>query len=140
MHKLLLGVMLAAVASPALSATNIIDGDTLRIDGVTVRIVEIDTPETWQSRCENELVLGLKAKERLKEIIDSGPVRFEKTGIDRYHRILARVFAWIDGLTVRIVEIDTPETMMRCPLTSVEITRSGTARLWRILVREPGDG
>ena len=58
-----------------------------------MRIVEIDTPETWQSRCENELVLGLKAKERLKEIIDSGPVRFEKTGIDRYHRILARVFA-----------------------------------------------
>ena len=93
MHKLLLGVMLASVGSPALSATNIIDGDTLRIDGVTVRIVEIDTPETWQSRCENELVLGLKAKERLKEIIDSGPVRFEKTGIDRYHRILARVFA-----------------------------------------------
>jgi endonuclease YncB( thermonuclease family) len=92
-HGLLLGVILAAVASPSFSATNIIDGDTLRIDGVTVRIVEIDTPETWQSRCENELVLGLKAKERLKEIIDSGPVRFEKTGIDRYRRILARVFA-----------------------------------------------
>src|SRR5262245_55009997 len=83
-----------AVALSATSHTiNIVDGDTLKIDGVTIRIVEIDTPESWKSRCENEVVLGLKAKERLRELVESGPIRYDPTGTDRYHRILARVFA-----------------------------------------------
>ena len=55
-------------------ATNIIDGDTIDIDGVRIRIVQIDTPETFGPRCENELILGRKAKKRLRELLDSGTV------------------------------------------------------------------
>ena len=39
-------------AASARSHVVIIDGDTLKIDSKTIRIVEIDTPETFQSRCE----------------------------------------------------------------------------------------
>ena len=39
-----------------------------------IRIAEIDTPETFGPRCENELTLGLKAKKRLRELLDGGTV------------------------------------------------------------------
>ena len=58
----------------AKAATIIIDGDTINFDGVRIRIVQIDTPETFGPRCENELILGLKAKKRLRELLDSGTV------------------------------------------------------------------
>jgi hypothetical protein len=35
-----------------------IDGDTFAIGGEKVRILDIDTPESFQSRCEQELVLA----------------------------------------------------------------------------------
>ena len=50
----------------AVAATIVMDGDTIDIDGVRIRIVQIDTPETFRRRCENELALSLKAKERLR--------------------------------------------------------------------------
>ena len=100
-----LACSLAALAFPAHAANvNIIDGDTLSIDGTRIRIVEIDTPETYKSRCENELVLGLKAKERLRALVDQGPVHYEATGIDRFGRTLARVYIDLDDGAVNIGE------------------------------------
>ena len=99
MHKLLLVIAALTVATIPLAGTsakaggdiNIIDGDTIRMDGITIRIMELDTPETFRSRCENELVLGLAAKEHLRSLLDSGTVTYDATGTDRYGRILARV-------------------------------------------------
>jgi endonuclease YncB( thermonuclease family) len=93
MRRVLIAAILAATAVPAFAGVNIIDGDTLKIDGVTIRVVEIDTPETFRSRCEHELVLGLAAKARLRQLVDSGPVDYEPIGADRFGRTLARVFA-----------------------------------------------
>ncbi len=92
---LALAVTLAAnCAASASGHVVIIDGDTLKIDGMTIRIVEIDTPETFRSRCENELVLGLKAKERLAQLVRGGAdVTYKSTGIDRFGRTLGHVFA-----------------------------------------------
>lgn len=81
------------VSGTALGNVNIVDGDTIHIDGLKIRIVEIDTPETYRSRCENELKLGLAAKERLRALLNAGPVTYEATGTDRYRRTLARVYA-----------------------------------------------
>ena len=95
----------AILAFPAHAANvNIIDGDTLSIDGTRIRIVEIDTPETHKSRCENELVLGLKAKERLRALVDQGPVHHEAVDLDRYGRTLARVYIDLDNGPVDIGE------------------------------------
>ena len=40
-----------ALAAPA-QTLNLVDGDTFKLNGETVRIYSIDTPETWQPRCE----------------------------------------------------------------------------------------
>lgn len=92
------GFGLAAVTaltgySPAASTVIIVDGDTIKVSGVTIRLLEIDTPETYRSRCENELVQGLKAKERLRALLDAGPVSYDAHGHDRYGRTLAYVYA-----------------------------------------------
>ena len=71
----------------------IIDGDTISINRERICILKIDTPETFRSRCENELVLGLKAKERLRELLDGRPVAFERDRVDRHGRTLAHVKA-----------------------------------------------
>jgi endonuclease YncB( thermonuclease family) len=71
----------------------LVDGDTIKIGSERIRIVDIDAPESFLSRCEAELVLALAAKQRLRELLDGGPVRIEVTGTDRYRRTLAHVFA-----------------------------------------------
>ncbi len=69
----------------------IIDGDTIAIGSERVRILNVDTPETFRPRCEAELVAGLKAKERLAELLRAGPVGIDRHGEDRYRRTLARL-------------------------------------------------
>ena len=86
-------VPLASVATPVFASVNIVDGDTIKVHGTTIRLAEIDTPESYQPRCEAELVLALKAKERLCQLLDSGTVTYKVTGFDRYGRTLAQVFA-----------------------------------------------
>jgi endonuclease YncB( thermonuclease family) len=68
------------------------------IDGTRIRLLDIDPPETFRSRCENELKLGLAAKQRLRELLDSGKVTFKPNGHDVYGRTLAHVF--VDGVDV----------------------------------------
>ena len=71
----------------------IIDGDTIAIGQERVRILDVDTPETFRPRCDAELVAGLKAKERLAELLRAGPVGIDRHGEDRYRRTLARLSA-----------------------------------------------
>jgi micrococcal nuclease len=44
-----------------------------------------------QHACEVELVVGLKAKERLADLLRSGSVDMDRDGQDRYRRTLARL-------------------------------------------------
>jgi endonuclease YncB( thermonuclease family) len=75
------------------AAIVIIDGDTISLAGERIRLLDIDAPESFRSRCEAELELGLKAKQRLRQLVDVGPIRVERHGRDRYGRTLARVQA-----------------------------------------------
>lgn len=59
----------------------VVDGDTAWIDGVKVRIADIDAPETHPSRCRSEAELGAKATARLRELLDAGP--FDLVEVDR---------------------------------------------------------
>ena len=59
----------------------VVDGDTAWIDGVKIRVADIDAPETREPRCSSEAALGRRATERLRALIDSGP--FSMRSIDR---------------------------------------------------------
>jgi endonuclease YncB( thermonuclease family) len=41
---------------------------------------KIDSPETHDPRCEKEQVRGLKAKERLTELLRAGRIEVEREG------------------------------------------------------------
>ncbi|MCJ1959654.1 thermonuclease family protein [Novosphingobium mangrovi (ex Hu et al. 2023)] len=68
----------------------VVDGDTAWIAGVKVRIADIDAPETHPPRCDEEARLGLRATERLAELMNMGPFDLVVTGRaeDRYGRQL----------------------------------------------------
>ncbi|WP_245958483.1 thermonuclease family protein [Pelagibacterium sediminicola] len=53
--------------------TCVIDGDTIRVEGVSIRIADIDTPEVRNYGCPQELALGQAATVRLVALLNQGP-------------------------------------------------------------------
>jgi len=68
------------VADPA--RVRVIDGDTLAYAGDRIRIAGIDAPEINPPRCPAEAELGLRAKQRLAELVAAGPFELVPTGRD----------------------------------------------------------
>jgi endonuclease YncB( thermonuclease family) len=110
--------------SPALAGVRVIDGDTVDIDGTRIRILSIDTPETFRSRCENEYQLGLKAKERLGELLSSGEVSYTPDGVDRFGRTLATVYA--DDLDVGLKLLEEGHALPYVPGPEAKAKRLAT--------------
>jgi micrococcal nuclease len=71
----------------------IVDGDTFWFSGQKVRIADINTPEISSPACRRERELGEKAKRRLHQLINAGPIELRKQGRDRdqYGRLLRTV-------------------------------------------------
>ncbi len=82
----------AETVDPA--AVYVVDGDTIRMDGDSWRLVGLDTPETYKPRCDFELALGQAATARLRELMASGRVVevIRLPGRDRFDRGLARLY------------------------------------------------
>lgn len=59
----------------------VVDGDTAWIEGVKVRIADIDAPETHPSHCPREADLGNRATLRMAELMNAGA--FTMKSIDR---------------------------------------------------------
>ncbi|WCK80064.1 thermonuclease family protein [Agrobacterium fabrum] len=74
--------------------TCVVDGDTFWFRGEKIRIADIDTPELSPPGCQRERELGLAAKQRLLEILNSGPLSFKTTARDedRFGRKLRIVY------------------------------------------------
>lgn len=72
--------------------TCVVDGDTIWLRGTKIRIADIDTPEVSQPACPRERALGLRATERLRELLNAGAFRLEAPADgrtrDRYGREL----------------------------------------------------
>lgn len=72
--------------------TCVVDGDTFWIDGLKVRMADIDAPEVSHPRCAREASLGHAATRRLTDLLNAGPfalVRPEsERDRDRYGRAL----------------------------------------------------
>ena len=73
----------------------VVDGDTLWLRGTKIRIADIDTPELSPQRCDRERQRGMAAKQRLLEILNSGPIVLRSTARDedRFGRKLKVVFS-----------------------------------------------
>lgn len=95
----------ASYASQGQQAYTVVDGDTIRRNGTTYRLENIDTPETGsRAKSERERDLGEAAKRRLAVLLSSGELnviparkRNRQTGedvikLDRYGRTLVRVY------------------------------------------------
>lgn len=74
--------------------TCVVDGDTFWFRGEKIRIADIDTPELSPPRCERERERGLAAKQRLLDILNSGPLSFKTAAReeDRFGRKLRIVY------------------------------------------------
>lgn len=89
---LIAGQVKAETINPA--SVYVVDGDTIRMDGDSWRLVGFDTPETYEPRCDFELALGQAATARLRALMASGRVVevIRLPGRDRFDRGLARLF------------------------------------------------
>ena len=59
----------------------VVDGDTIYLHHVKIRIAGIDAPETHDFKCPAEKALGDRATERLQQLLNSGAVSL--SAIDR---------------------------------------------------------
>lgn len=88
----LVTVLLTGNAS---AAVRTIDGDTIEIDGETIRILNIDTPEIRHAQCDAERRLGEVAKNRVRQLLASGAIGIRRGDggrmTDKYGRTLAVV-------------------------------------------------
>lgn len=94
--------------------TCVVDGDTFWLDGIKIRIADIDTPETGKPRCGNEYNLGMRATRRLVDLLNAGPFELRTKGRrdeDQYGRKLRVVTR--DGRSL-----------------GVQLAREGLARIW----------
>jgi endonuclease YncB( thermonuclease family) len=68
-----------------------VDGDTIDHGDDRYRLVGFDTPETYRPQCDAERALGLKAKARLTELIETaGQIKLViQPDLDVHDRFLA---------------------------------------------------
>jgi endonuclease YncB( thermonuclease family) len=84
----------------------VVDGDTIWMDGVKIRLADIDAPETHDFRCLAEKERGDQATRRLLALLNSGVIGLTSIDreADRYGRRLRIVT--VDGVSAgeRLVE------------------------------------
>lgn len=94
-YLLLTGLLVSAtqvIAEPIVGRASVIDGDTLDIRGVRIRLHGVDAPESAQL-CQNidgsPYRCGQKAALSLSDKIGTSNVSCEQKDVDRYQRIVA---------------------------------------------------
>lgn len=87
--------------------TCVVDGDTIWLQGEKIRIADIDTPEIGRPQCDYEYGLGIRARDRLRELIDNRSFGLRSIGgrdEDQYGRKLRVIVQ--DGRSVGDVLVE----------------------------------
>ena len=133
--------VIALLASPAASEVvqgpaRVIDGDTLAIGAVRLRLLGIDAPETAQTctdaagqawRC------GAAATDRLRGLVAKGETRCEGEDRDRYDRLVARCRAGGRDLNATLVREGLAEAYRKYSgdfVAEEEAARAGRRGIW----------
>lgn len=69
----------------------VVDGDTIWLEGVKIRIADIDTPEISSPKCSAEYERGIRARDRLVVLLNGGEFELRPIGNrdeDQYGRKL----------------------------------------------------
>ncbi len=89
---IVLGLSGHTTALEVTGQARVIDGDTLNLEGISVRLHGIDAPESAQ-RCRDErghdYACGERAAARLRSLVGTSPVTCEGREFDQYRRLIA---------------------------------------------------
>ncbi len=94
----------AMVAGPGAATAVAIEGDTFLLSGERIKLVGVDAPEWRGPRCESELQLALRAKQRLAALLAEGRLKVERQGKDIYGDTMAHVS--VDGRDIGATMLD----------------------------------
>lgn len=87
--------------------TCVVDGDTIWLDGVNLRLQSFDTPEPYNDICGGaaEVALAKRASGRLLQLLNENPITVQRYGLDNTgKRMLATVR--VDGRDVGDILIE----------------------------------
>jgi micrococcal nuclease len=105
MTRLAAALLLALLVTPAAaepwpvcdrgqpSAACVIDADSIWFKGRKIRLAATDAPETEQASCQAEYAAGIRARDRLADLLGTGATIHPTGARDRYGRHLATVTA-----------------------------------------------
>jgi endonuclease YncB( thermonuclease family) len=99
-------IPLSAVSAATLNGkAEIVDGDTIKVGGLPVRLYGIDAPEGLQTckRKAKAYACGKEATKALADLIKGRPVSCEIVGKDDFGRILGTCFAGNTSLNAAMV-------------------------------------
>lgn len=86
------GAMAFAMCNRPPHMNCVIDGDTFYLQRQSIRIADIDAPETHPPRCVREATLGMQATRRLRELLNAGSFELRGSRIDKYDRQLRTIY------------------------------------------------
>ena len=84
MIKTLTALLALSVATPT-----VLDGDTVRIAGVSIRLTDYDAPELFHPRCAREYAWAQAAKRELEQTISRVSLRMVPCAYSNYGRLCA---------------------------------------------------
>ena len=99
----------------------VIDGDTIMLGQLTIRVIGIDAPEVHPARCADEARLGEAATVRLLALVNAGPLMLagptppvhDEYGRELHHLLRARADGTVQSIADDMVASGTARAYLR---------------------------
>lgn len=110
MKIMIIAMILCGFAVSEVSAKSnakVIDGDSIVVNGVEMRVEGIDAPE-YKQLCQDEnkqeYRCGIKAKEYMKNLLKNAEVHCKNLGVDRYKRQISVCYVGDKDINAEMVK------------------------------------